>query len=381
MSWQSVVTADGATNVWAMQETSGSTVTDSVGSANGSYTFNGSNTVLLNQPSKFVGAGACVYFSSFSGVHVQTGSVTALNAAFTVEWLIQWNTFKGFGNIGGIIQYGSESNFMLRASDANLPQGRLNGNVNSVSWGYIDDVNDVLAGVPYHFAITYDGTNAKLYINGVLIKTIAVTGNVTGSNPFLVPWDFGDGRESDCWMGGLALTRSALSAATVLAHADAALRVTLADTFASAPAIAPRGSQSVVGALGAFGDTATFTTESGEPLTLPVGATGWASFTPTSGGTYQIDTIGSNYDTGLAVYTGSAVNALTLVASDDDSGGSNTSKLTTHLNAGTKYSIQVGIGKGGVTPAKARLSITPVLLDSFVYKGRSTYTNDSGAVA
>jgi hypothetical protein len=381
MSWQSVVTADGATNVWAMQETSGSTVTDSVGAATGSYTFNGSNTVLLNQPSKWPGVGVCPYFSSFSGVHVQTGSVAALNAAFTVEWLIQWDTFRAPGNINGLLQYGSESNLMLRLSGGNLSPGELNGNVNNVSWGFLDTANEILGGTPYHFAITYDGANAKLYVNGVLIKTIAVTGNVTGSNPFMIPWDFNDGRESDCWLGGLALTRSALSAATVQAHADAALRNSLADTFASAPAIAPRGSQSVVGAFGAFGDTAAFGTESGEPLTLPVGATGWASFTPTAGGTYQIDTIGSNYDTGLAVYTGSAVNALTLVASDDDSGGSNTSKLTTHLNAGTKYSLQVGIGKVGVTPAKARLSITPVVLDSFVYKGRSTYANDSGAVA
>ena len=90
------------------------------------------------------------------------------------------------------------------------------------------------------------------------------------------------------------------------------------------------------------------TRESGEPN--HVGASGgksvWWSFTPTSSGSVTIDTIGSNFDTLLAVYTGSSVSALTPVAADDDGGGNMTSKVTFNVVAGTPYAIAVD-GWGG----------------------------------
>src|SRR5206468_3383843 len=90
--------------------------------------------------------------------------------------------------------------------------------------------------------------------------------------------------------------------------------------------------------------TAGFTTETSEPLLCPVSATAWAVFTPAADGVYQIDTIGSDYDTGLAVYTGTALASLSLVANDDDSGGSSTSRLVLEMIAGTQYYIQAGAG-------------------------------------
>jgi hypothetical protein len=59
-----------------------------------------------------------------------------------------------------------------------------------------------------------------------------------------------------------------------------------------------------------------------------------------------IDTIGSSFDTLLAVYTGDHLNQLSLVAADDDSAGSGASRLTFTASPGLAYQIVVD-GKDG----------------------------------
>lgn len=92
-------------------------------------------------------------------------------------------------------------------------------------------------------------------------------------------------------------------------------------------------------------DTTTWTTEGSEPG--GVFNTAWTKVTPSVSGVFILDTIGSNYDTVLTVYTGTALNNLVSVGSDDDSGGSSTSKLTLSLTGGTTYYIQVGSKASG----------------------------------
>ena len=83
--------------------------------------------------------------------------------------------------------------------------------------------------------------------------------------------------------------------------------------------------------------------DQGDRRAEPVGNSGgksvWWTWTAPSSGSVQIDTIGSSFDTILGVYTGSSVSALTTVASDDDSGGNYTSKVTFNAVAGTTYQI------------------------------------------
>src|SRR5689334_17754496 len=67
----------------------------------------------------------------------------------------------------------------------------------------------------------------------------------------------------------------------------------------------------------------------------------WYSWTPAAGGSAQIDTIGSAIDTVLCVYTGPDLADLVLAASDDDSGGSATSKITIDVVGATTYWIRV----------------------------------------
>jgi hypothetical protein len=84
------------------------------------------------------------------------------------------------------------------------------------------------------------------------------------------------------------------------------------------------------------------TKESGEPN--HAGNAGGASiwWTAPASGTVTFTTAGSGFDTVLGVYTGSAVNALTAVASNDDATSSErTSRVTFTATAGTTYQIAV----------------------------------------
>jgi len=66
----------------------------------------------------------------------------------------------------------------------------------------------------------------------------------------------------------------------------------------------------------------------------------WYQFTAPVSGLLIVDTFGSDFDTGLAVYTGSC-DSLTEVACNDDTGGV-TSQVTIPTTAGTTYSILAG---------------------------------------
>jgi hypothetical protein len=86
------------------------------------------------------------------------------------------------------------------------------------------------------------------------------------------------------------------------------------------------------------------TLEPGEPATVagePGGVSIWYRWTAPATGSARIDTITSDFDTLLGIYTGSAVDTLTVVASDDQGGGSDTSVVTFGVTAGTTYQIRV----------------------------------------
>jgi len=86
------------------------------------------------------------------------------------------------------------------------------------------------------------------------------------------------------------------------------------------------------------------TTESGEPQHAGkiVGKTKWITWQSLLGGIATVRTTGSSFDTVLAVYSGDALETLTPVAADDDSGGFLTSAVKFNVAAGQKYHIAVG---------------------------------------
>ncbi len=86
--------------------------------------------------------------------------------------------------------------------------------------------------------------------------------------------------------------------------------------------------------------------EPGEPLHAGHnGGSVWFRHTPKTPGTTVVSTHGSRFDTVLAVYTGDAVDALTLVAANDNDGAYTTSRVTFEAAEDTTYHIVVA-GKG-----------------------------------
>lgn len=66
----------------------------------------------------------------------------------------------------------------------------------------------------------------------------------------------------------------------------------------------------------------------------------WYGFTPTTDGTVTINTLGSGYDTILAIWQG-ARTSLTSIACNDDYNAATTSQITANLTAGVPYFIEV----------------------------------------
>jgi phosphotransferase system IIB component len=112
------------------------------------------------------------------------------------------------------------------------------------------------------------------------------------------------------------------------------------DAFANA--------QGISGTNGSVAGTNIFATkEAGEPSHSPDGNLGgrsvWYVWTAPSSGSASLTTAGSNYDTLLAVYTGTAVNGLNAIVKNDDvqSGVITTSTVQFQAVAGTTYHIAV----------------------------------------
>lgn len=103
--------------------------------------------------------------------------------------------------------------------------------------------------------------------------------------------------------------------------------------------------------------------EPGEPShggSIPDRTVWWAWTAPASG-EITIDTIGSNFDTTLGVYTGSAVNSLSTIASNDDTIDL-ISQVTFTATAGTTYQIAVD----GFGASEGSIDLNLTLFDTVV---------------
>jgi hypothetical protein len=134
---------------------------------------------------------------------------------------------------------------------------------------------------------------------------------------------------------GRTVVCALLVLACVLAAPAAAQAPPPNDSFASAAPLS--GTEAT-----AVGTNVDATKEPGEPDHAgdPGGGSVWWRWTAPANGTFTVDTCDSDFDTVLAVYTGSAVNALTQVRSNDDACDV-ASSVTFAAAAGQVYSIAV----------------------------------------
>ena len=129
----------------------------------------------------------------------------------------------------------------------------------------------------------------------------------------------------------------------------------LLSTRCTAAPRSPASAQAITGASGTVnGSNVSATKEAGEPNHAgnAGGHSIWFTWVPQAGGATTVKTAGSSFDTLLAVYTGSAVGALSQVAANDDADGALQSRVGFTAAAGTAYRIAVdgyGGGTGNVT--------------------------------
>ncbi len=133
------------------------------------------------------------------------------------------------------------------------------------------------------------------------------------------------------------------------------------DNFAAATIIAT-GSGSF-----SSGSTATATSQPGEPLHANIagGHSVWHRFTPAAKDRFIVSTNGSSYDTTLAAYTGSAVNALTAIVSDDDGGDGSASLITFTVSPANPVSVAIDGYQGATGNATLRWDPVALTNDNF----------------
>ncbi|HET7488473.1 MAG TPA: calcium-binding protein [Acidimicrobiales bacterium] len=125
------------------------------------------------------------------------------------------------------------------------------------------------------------------------------------------------------------------------------------DAFARARAVPTKYELTPPTSVTTSGWTRYATQEAGEPVHAGSGtASAWLDWAAPGTGTVTMDTCGSNFDTVLAAYTGTSVDALTAVAADDDDPaatcGATLSRISFDVAIGQHYRIAVA-GRGGGT--------------------------------
>jgi hypothetical protein len=144
--------------LWHLDELSGATASDSSG--------NGNTGTLVNDPQWVAGKfGNALSFSSVSENYVEVTNDTELNPAnITVEAWVNLSSFtsrpcivgKGTGSIGAY--------YLVVETSGKV---RLWYTLSTGNWHYVESTITLSTNTWYHLAGTYDGTDAKVYINGV----------------------------------------------------------------------------------------------------------------------------------------------------------------------------------------------------------------------
>lgn len=148
------------------------------------------------------------------------------------------------------------------------------------------------------------------------------------------------------------------------------------DDFAAAVLVPAIGST-------VYGTNVDATAESGEPVHAVAGADSsvWWRWQAAVSRLVHVNTHGSDFDTVVAVYSGSSVSALTGIASNDDDGSANfNSGVLFQAQAGTDYYIAVagGPGEAGQVTLEVDVPRTSVSLGNLVV--RWTMTGDAQTV-
>lgn len=218
-SYSSVILLDTPTVYLKLNETSGTTATDSSGNSNnGAYV---AGVLLGNAP---LDGDTTSFSMSVPGVGRATSSTLPTVGGFSME-CIAYQTRAGFGRIFATDVYNAGKGLCLNANNStNGLVLSFNAGVGSFSNTVIDSNLWQLA-TKCHIVLTYTSGALKVYINGVPVYTNAgVTGNYVPSVTYTLVTIGDDPAAAGTFLGQIqnyALYPVALTAAQVRTHAQA----------------------------------------------------------------------------------------------------------------------------------------------------------------
>lgn len=162
---------------YGFNEGSGSTVSDQSGNGNHGSIFQ----ATWYTAGKF--GKALAFDGTNDYVNVPDSNSLDLNR-FTLEAWVRPTANSGWRTVM-LKENGSELAYALYAREStNRPSGWLRTNPTSGSSKSVTGTSGLALNTWTHLATTYDGSNMRLYVNGVLVKTQATTGNLyTSTNP------------------------------------------------------------------------------------------------------------------------------------------------------------------------------------------------------
>jgi hypothetical protein len=153
MTYSSTILADGAVAYWRLGESSGTNANDEVGTNDGTYT----GTFTLGATGAIAGNTA-VSFDGTASSYVRAGSVTLASSHSWEAWVNPASSCGWAGLVGA--WDGEWGSALLIANDRTVTFYLQTGSVGPSS--------AVSAAAWHHVVGTYDGSQARLYIDGAL---------------------------------------------------------------------------------------------------------------------------------------------------------------------------------------------------------------------
>jgi hypothetical protein len=215
-TYEAVVLADSPASYWRLGETGGTVAADRRGVSPGTYR----NGVALGRASLI--AGDPNPAAGFDGVDddVRIASTSALSptAAVSVEVWMKPNALPTSGNFASVVTKAEAYSLQF-----NGPRLEFTIIQNGVRRRLQAPAGAVAAGSTYHVVGTYDGTTQRLYLNGTQVASVALTGTISApANDLTIGSWNGTSERISGTLDDVAVYRTALSAARVAAHAQAA---------------------------------------------------------------------------------------------------------------------------------------------------------------
>ena len=212
--YASEVLADSPLGYWQLDETSGSTATDSSGNGRHGTYLGG---ITLGTPSAVGGTGASATFDGSSGYVALPGSWGG-SPAVTIEAWVSPASIAGTQAMVSSSSSGRFCHFQLHENSPSTGTDVTGCYGPNPPFGLLTPALSPL-DTWRHIVMTMGGGHAKLYINGVMVQSVAITGtNITASSAVSIARGFSGARHFGGAMDEVAIYDTVLSAGRIFTH-------------------------------------------------------------------------------------------------------------------------------------------------------------------